>query len=148
GMDRSKEYPDEMLKSGDPVGMVAGRWTGDRIVVAGDYADEGHLVPKDLLALWVKEERGAKFYTKGYQDKAPTLYAIADCYFEDISLLALRAIAEDRWVREDISRTWSSDPETRAAVREILGEEKPKNGSALRPDMIVGASNQLLDSPD
>lgn len=53
-------------------GSLVGSWSGDRIVVAGDYG------PK-LTA----EQR--KLYDVGLDESYDTLYSIAGSYFEDIS---------------------------------------------------------------
>lgn len=57
------------LHSDDP---LIGSWAGDRIVIAGDYADEG----------------------KFTDDPSRNLYDVAEEEFEDVSCQVLRAMAE------------------------------------------------------
>lgn len=63
------------LNSDDP---IIGSWAGDRIVIAGDYADEGK---------FIDDPKGKK----------QNLYAYAEDNFEDISERVLRVMMED-WV--------------------------------------------------
>ena len=58
------------LRSDHP---VIGSWAGDRLVVAGDYADEGRFVPGDII-----DKGRCPFYL-------PTLYSVLEDNFEDIS---------------------------------------------------------------
>ena len=74
------------LRSDSP---IIGSWAGDRIVIAGDYADEG------------------RFTT----DPARTLYRVASDEYEDVSRQALRALAEDEWFAADMKQreTWQGE---------------------------------------
>lgn len=74
------------LRSTNP---IIGTWAGDRIVVAGDYADEGRFVT----------------------DAKRNLYAIARQEFHDVSRPALRAMADDAYLVEIMreSQTWRGD---------------------------------------
>jgi hypothetical protein len=110
------------LRSENP---IIGSWAGDRIVVAGDYGDEGLYVTPEDEAAWIafkekeaaeatdtqwstaasKRERREDFKAKG---KHPNLYDIADDLidlYEDVSLPALLAICDDSYVREDIVKS-------------------------------------------
>jgi hypothetical protein len=68
---------------------VIGSWAGDRIVIAGDYADEG----------------------KFTADPGRTLYRVADEEYEDISRQALRAMADDCYLAEEMKKntTWQGE---------------------------------------
>lgn len=72
-----------------PPPEIVGSWAGDRIVIAGDYADAGKFLPDDLETL-----RGVSSSTN--------LMAYADEHFEDISVEAMKALANDQYVRENL----------------------------------------------
>lgn len=74
------------LRSDHP---VIGSWAGDRIVIAGDYADEG----------------------KFTGDPTRNLYDLAKEEYQDISRRALRAMADDSYLAEEMqkSTTWQGD---------------------------------------
>jgi hypothetical protein len=65
---------------------VIGTWAGDRIVIAGDYADEG----------------------KFTGDPARNLYRVAADEFQDVSRQALRALTDDPYLAEEMKKntTW------------------------------------------
>jgi hypothetical protein len=67
---------------------IIGTWAGDRIVVAGDYADHGRFVP----------------------DKTRNLYELAREYFDDLSRPALRAMADDGYLARAMQegRCWTA----------------------------------------
>jgi len=68
---------------------IIGSWAGDRIVIAGDYADEGRFT----------------------DDTARNLYCVANEEFMDISRQALRAMADDCYLAEEMKRntTWEGE---------------------------------------
>jgi hypothetical protein len=68
------------LRSENP---VIGSWAGDRIVIAGDYADEG----------------------KFTGDPASNLYAVAGKEYQDISRQALRAMADDHYLADEMKKS-------------------------------------------
>jgi hypothetical protein len=74
------------LRSDNP---IIGSWAGDRIVIAGDYADEG------------------KFTT----DPTRNLYHVADEEYQDVSRQALRAMADDSYIRAEMKKrtTWQGE---------------------------------------
>jgi hypothetical protein len=74
------------LRSDHP---VIGSWAGDRVVIAGDYAD------------------GGKFTG----DPARNLYRVAHDGYEDVSRQALRAMADDDWLAEEMRQrtTWQGE---------------------------------------
>lgn len=74
------------LRSAHP---IIGSWAGDRIVIAGDYADEG----------------------KFTADPSRTLYRVADEEYEDISRRALRAMTDDSYLAEEMKKntTWEGE---------------------------------------
>jgi hypothetical protein len=66
-----------------------GSWAGDRIVIAGDYADDG----------------------KFTSDPARNLYRVANDEYEDVSGHALRAMADDGYMAGEMKRnkTWQGE---------------------------------------
>ena len=73
---------------------IIGSWAGDRIVIAGDYADEG----------------------KFTGDPTRTLYRVADEEFEDISRRALRAMTDDCYLAEEMKKTTTCQGEHSQSV--------------------------------
>ena len=74
------------LRSDNP---VIGSWAGDRIVVAGDYADQG----------------------KFTSDPDRNLFCVATDEYQDISRQALRAMADDPYLAEEMKKStiWGRD---------------------------------------
>ncbi len=70
------------LRSNHP---IIGSWAGDRIVIAGDYADEGKFTP----------------------DPARNLYGVAHDEYQDISRQALRAMADDSYLAAEMKKNTS-----------------------------------------
>lgn len=70
------------LKSNDT--EYVGRWKGDRIIIAGDYADPLNFIPsKDKRRL---QKVANAVYTMGYREwKRVPLYHWAGAHFQDIS---------------------------------------------------------------
>ena len=61
--------------------LIIGSWAGDRIVIAGDYADEGNFIPGSVE-----------------DPETWTLYSYAQEYFEDISELVIAAMRDDEYL--------------------------------------------------
>ena len=74
------------LRSNNP---IIGSWAGDRIVVAGDYADDGKFVA----------------------DQKRNLYGVAREEFQDVSRTVLRALADDPYIANTLkqSNTWHGE---------------------------------------
>ena len=68
---------------------IVGSWAGDRVVITGDYADEGKFV----------SDTGDK-----EQNLYHNVYA-EDSEYVDISLEAMRALAHDSYVRQMLQKT-------------------------------------------
>ncbi len=87
------------LDADDP---IVGSWAGDRIVVAGDYADGGRWIEsasRDELQA-VANER----FTEGYQDpENVTLYHWAHDDFRDVSDLVIQAMLKDQYIRDSLT---------------------------------------------
>lgn len=58
---------------------LIGRWAGDRIVIAGDYADSGQFLTEEQLTQW-RREKGVP-----PDGSEPNLYQYAHEFFRDIS---------------------------------------------------------------
>lgn len=78
---------------------IIGSWAGDRVVVAGDYADEGKFLPDDQKI--ATDEDGE--YDTGH---VFNVYSWAEARGEDISHLVMQAMLDDQWVATDIARSW------------------------------------------
>jgi len=89
------------LPSDDP---IVGSWSGNRVVIAGDYADG---------AKWLNDEQIQEFYDKNPKDAAyykehggqPNLYVYANACFSDISVKTIAAIMADEDVNKKIKET-------------------------------------------
>ena len=79
------------LRSENP---VIGSWAGDRIVITGDYADEG----------------------KFTGDPASNLYAVAGEAYQDISRQAMCAMADDLYLADKMKKNTCWDGDGRQSV--------------------------------
>jgi hypothetical protein len=77
------------LHSDDP---IIGSWAGDRIVIAGDYADEEKFLQKDQIMKYL-------MLSDDNKDR-PNLYAYTREFFKDISENVLEVMLEDKYVFE------------------------------------------------
>lgn len=79
--------------------QIVGSWAGDRIVVAGDYADPGkHLEHVSLSLL----EEAMQAYEYDSPDDL-TLYQVAQETFDDVSNIVIRAIADGEGERHPLA---------------------------------------------
>ncbi len=86
---------------------LIGRWKGDRIVIAGDYADPG-FTPKP--AAWTAEQRAKlkENFSVGVDlDKNVNLYAWASDFFEDISLKMRELLEAEAYT--EVRARWDID---------------------------------------
>lgn len=60
---------------------IIGSWAGDRIVIAGDYADDGKFLPPDAA-------------------DSQTLHAYADECYQDISFDVVRTMFDDTYLKQ------------------------------------------------
>lgn len=74
-----------------------GSWAGDRIVIAGDYADEG----------------------KFTGDPQRNLYRVATEDYEDVSRRALRAMADDAYLADEMRKASCWDGDGRQSVHDF-----------------------------
>lgn len=85
-----------------PPPKIVGSWAGDRIVIAGDYADKGKFLPEGLP----NDVRSST-----------NLMAYASEHFEDISVEAMKALANDHWIRQELeSKYFFGGEEKRKAI--------------------------------
>jgi hypothetical protein len=87
---------------------IIGSWAGDRIVVAGDYADNGRFVTKETEKAWRKvltpEERKWR-KEHGQARHRPNLFYVAEETFEDISEKVIDVLRQDEYIRESLVET-------------------------------------------
>jgi len=67
-----------------PAPEIVGSWAGDRVVITGDYADNGKFVPDG-------SEDGPNLYALVHKDGSG---------FRDVSDAVMRAMGGDRWMAE------------------------------------------------
>jgi hypothetical protein len=84
----------------DPVSGIVGRWAGDRIVIAGDYADEGKFIKENDLKGLV-DQSGVPLTLK-----TVNLNGLTDTpRFKDISFDVIFALMADSYVRQEYMKT-------------------------------------------
>jgi hypothetical protein len=94
-------------KGATPDTSLIGRWKGDRIVIAGDYAAPG-FTPKP--AEWSKEQRARlkELFSEGVDlEKNVNLYAWAECFFTDISLKMRELLEAEAYT--EVRARWDID---------------------------------------
>jgi len=83
---------------------IVGSWAGDRIVIAGDYDDEGKfLTQEDCAGLSISERKKGKTVTVPASLKNINLYHVAAEKFKDISHLTLYAMFHERWIYQEFN---------------------------------------------
>jgi hypothetical protein len=111
------------LRSESP---LIGSWTGDPIVISGDYADRGkHVSAEDLAeyrrSVAIDKEVINYLRRKGQriEDVTPNLYTVASQCYEDVSDKVILALCDDAWQRKalidrdaEAAKTWKA-PEQR-----------------------------------
>ena len=137
-----------------PLGGLVGSWTGDRIVVAGDYADDGHFLTREQIETFKKDHPLESERLEEYGRLAPTLYEYAKSYFEDISEKIMQLMGCDGLLkRELVERTSYRDdsrlPDFLKEWKKELGGKKEnhdrsahsgkKSRVSLRPDTVLTA---------
>lgn len=89
---------------------LVGSWAGDRIVIAGDYADPGKFMPQPDL-----ETAKAEAVVDGLADqRGRNLYDYAEEYFEDVSekvVEVMQTAQEGRWSRWEFEHTLNTELE-------------------------------------
>jgi hypothetical protein len=101
---------DLCIDDNDPLAHLVGSWAGDRIVVAGDYADDSDKYLSDIQIV-----RSHLLYG---DEGTLSLYEFAEKNFEDISVDVLKVMLKDSYIKDDhINDTRYSLPEV---IRKIL----------------------------
>lgn len=147
-----------LLSDGDEDGghrkptPIIGSWAGDRIVIAGDYAEAGRFVPADVPLEVIQEVVGEAFTEEYAKPENITLYHLATRTFKDVSHLVIEAMLHDRSVGGIIYHNllrskylWEQGDEAKQQYKELLAKAvelrvKPddgERGEILRPDMVV-----------
>jgi|WetSurMetagenome_2_1015567.scaffolds.fasta_scaffold282676_3 hypothetical protein len=85
-----------------PVSEIIGRWVGDRVILAGEYAEAGKFITK-------KADR-AGFTDKHGDPIIPNVYKLAQKRFTNISVPVIFALMVDEDVRKIYKRTKQFDP--------------------------------------
>jgi hypothetical protein len=89
--------------SEDPLSGIVGRWAGDRIVIAGDYADTGRFVTKDMVKGLVDDDGNPR------SPKTINIHTVTDSpNFKDISFDVIFALMADSYVRGEYIKSPSS----------------------------------------
>lgn len=108
------------------VPKIAGMWKGDRIVIAGDYADDGNFLTADQVKRFIADPANAD-HIKHWRgscsmkesDYPINLYVYADSYFENISAQVIDGMKTDVYLRE------------------ILENRDDAQSNVMRPDMVI-----------
>ncbi|MDA3813831.1 MAG: hypothetical protein PF570_06200 [Candidatus Cloacimonetes bacterium] len=97
---------------------IIGSWAGDRIVVAGDYADEQKFLSIDQIAKHKMLKDGEN----------PNLYSYAAEHFKDISEAALIAMLDDQFIYDVYEKAdlYGKAKEIFAAVKKKRGRDQEK----------------------
>jgi hypothetical protein len=133
---------------------IIGSWAGSKVVVAGDYADEGKWLTRDQIREWRKKCPEEYERAKKYDKDSPNLYSYAEAMFEDISEKVIWALCDDHYIFDDFARafgdgaSWSSMSNSIKGkkLRRKLRDRARKLGASetilpnqLRPDMALSA---------
>jgi len=79
-----------------------GRWSGDRIVIAGDYADDCKFLSAEDISQFYLSHPEALELIKRYRRKGPNLYEVARRTFRDISEHMLAVMLQEHYMRQDL----------------------------------------------
>ena len=79
-----------------------GRWVGNRIVVAGDYADDCKFLSERDIAQFYQSDPEAFELIRRYGRKGPNLYEVAKRTFTDISEHMIAVMLQESHLKEDL----------------------------------------------
>jgi hypothetical protein len=137
-----------------PYAGLVGSWTGDRIVVAGDYADDGHFLTEDQLERLKRDSPGECEVLRQDGRIAPTLYEYAKKYFTDISEIIMELMGCDDLLKlalvertsyrndsrlPDCVKAWSK--ELKFDGKKLRRPVSPGPTLILRPDTVLVPSS-------
>ena len=90
---------------------IIGSWKGDRIVIAGDYADP--LGPTAGITDADRQAVAKKAFSEGYQDPTKVNIYCLCCHskkFTDISEQAMAAMLDDQYIADEIKKNATPGP--------------------------------------
>jgi hypothetical protein len=135
---------------------VIGSWRGDRIVVAGDYADAKHFVPEDLREEAYRKELADQLGRDGVSEEQAEDYArgnmnlfhVAEHCFKNVSGRVLSALAEDSYVRSELqtSLKWRQERLPKKLREKVFAPVDENFGAGEPPH--VKLARMVLRSPD
>ena len=104
---------------------IIGSWAGDRIVVAGDYADKHNFLNIDQIAKHKMLQDG----------EDPNLYDHAVEHFKDISEAALIALLDDQFIYDvyDKADLYGKAKEIFAAVKQKRDQDRDQGQGRGKP---------------
>jgi len=79
-----------------------GRWAGNRIVVAGDYADDCKFLSDEDISRFYQSHPEALEFIKRHRRKGPNLYEAAKLTFTDISEHMIAVMLQDSGMRQEL----------------------------------------------
>lgn len=125
---------------------VIGSWAGDRIVVAGDYADDGKFLTEEQIFRFSKDHPNELAALRRLESRTVNLYGYATYYFEEISGKVLTAMADDAYIlrnmqkRANYVKGWNGKASIcryASKGKEAEEAEEAEELSSLRPDTMV-----------
>lgn len=146
---------DWTLESRPPRVELVGSWAGDRIVISGDYADDGLFVDKKEFTAEEHRILNNKLdeeYHEVYKPENYNIYRLAQLLFKDISYDILRLMIMDGWIKEKYIKSGSwFKKELPVDIRNSLSgdgenDDDYKDGKVMRPDMVVKFGGNPNDS--
>jgi hypothetical protein len=123
-----------------------GRWAGDRIVIAGDYADKGRFI-SDKDDLTELEDDDGKPATA----KDVNLYVLAAEKFRDVSPETLYCILQDGYILKEIKGELKkgdgvfSNRELLKDIILLIDTKDPKDFPAILPDLTTDGGKQIWE---
>lgn len=122
---------------------VIGSWAGDRIVVAGDYADDEKFLTEEQISRFSKDHPEELAALHRLESRTVNLYGYASYYFEEISMKVLAAMADDAYIlrkvqlRANFVKGWNCKASICRYAVEGETDDEAEGSSALRPDTMV-----------
>lgn len=99
------------LRSDHP---IIGSWAGDRIVIAGDYADTGKFIGENELGTYILD---------GCIEKH-NLYSLAEDQFRDVSLDVARAMCDDSYLKQDLMKKQAWNGDSKSSVYDLAMQQQ------------------------
>ena len=142
------------LHTEDPIAeSIIGRWAGDKIVIAGDYADEGKFVTSKDVEGFVNDKT-----KKPLKRKEMNLFHLASEKFKNVSGDALYCLLQDEWARKEtkkeLKENINSDVlgelieliESKDDLPLLMGRLKTKEALSLLERKLKGTPNAKIQS--